>query len=163
MLDESHRLRLAEMGIDVYALRAIDAKAAPQAMAANGDNAPIADVAAPPRRGEIVLLADATSTRLRALIAAIVRALAFAQIACVHADVEDEAIVARACALVMFGDAQSRVAAARVAAHRQREMGWVVAAELSQLARDGAAKRALWCDLKRTLRSFAARNASARH
>lgn len=162
MLDESHLLRLAEMGIDVYRLRAADATAAPAATAASGAQSLSAD-AATPLRGEIVLLADVTNARLRALIASIARALAFARMRCLHADVEDEAVLVRACALVMFGDAQSRAADARITANRQREMGWVVTAELSQLARDGAAKRALWSELKRTLRDFATRSASSRH
>ncbi len=171
MLDEENLRRLAEMGIDVYVPRAAAARAAAvvsPATGADGAHAIAASVPAVPGdptaqvQPEVVLLADAVSTGARALVLNIVRTLAFARIACVHREASDEAALAGVRALVMFGDHQVRAAGALVPAQRQREIGWVVGAELAALAADGSAKRALWSELKRMARELATRSAAAR-
>ena len=167
MLDEENLRRLAEMGIDVYVPRLAEhhADASPaQAAAGNVGNS------IPAPRGEpaiktsiqVVLLGDAPSARARGLMTDIVRALGFAHVACARGDANDEALLAATSALVMFGERQVRAAGALVPAQRQREIGWVAAGELDTLAGDGAAKRALWSELKRMARELAGRSTPAR-
>lgn len=154
-MDEQDLRRLAEIGIDVYLPRGTSRcmPAAPAAATTMPAIAPPA-VAAPgtPAAGGVLLLGDASSPRGAALLAAVTRALAFARVACVQAGSAEEAALADARALVAFGEARARAAGAALSAQRQREMGWVVAAEAAVLAGDARAKRALWSELKRIVR-----------
>jgi len=157
MLDEASRVRLAEMGIDVYLPRAQPAAPVPLAstalpQATSSESAPRA--ADRPAAASIVLLAGPVSTRARALPADVVRALKFARVAAVEADAGDEAALASAAGLVLFGDALARTVGAVLPAQRQREIGWVVTGELSVLARDAQGKRALWSELRRLVRKI---------
>jgi hypothetical protein len=164
MRNEASLRRLTEMAIDVYVPRAaardvapyaVAVAEAPQAAAAEAP-APASAAAAPAAvRVDALLLADGAAAD--ALLRDVVRALAFARISAVRGTASDEAALANAAALVMFGEAQVRAAGAALPAQRQRDMGWVVAAEPSALAGDAGAKRALWSELKRMLRGLHAR------
>jgi hypothetical protein len=145
MRDEADLRRLAEIGIDVYALRTGSSPAGVAASAAPG---------LPSGAAAAVLLADASTPRATALLAAVVRALAFARVSCAHADEPGESVLAGAMALVAFGDARARAAGALMSAQRQREMAWVVTSEPAVLAADAQAKRALWSELKRIVRQL---------
>ncbi len=173
MLDHDNLRRLAEMGIEVYLPRSTlqrDAVARPPLSAAESGAtrvewasiSEVVDGTAAQAAATVVLLADATTEGARALVANVVRALGFARIVCVLGEARDEAELAGAHAMVMFGDRQARAAGALVPAQRQREIGWVVGAELSALAANGSAKRALWSELKRMVGELAARAAVAR-
>jgi hypothetical protein len=163
MLDEASRVRLAEMGIDVYLPRAQPAASAPSAspalpQAASNERAPrtTAGVSA----ASIVLLAGSVSTRARALPGDVVRALKFAKVDAVEADAGDEAALASAAGLVLFGDALARTVGAVLPAQRQREIVWVVTGELSALAGDAQGKRALWSELRRLVKKISSDGAS---
>jgi hypothetical protein len=145
MRDEADLRRLAEIGIDVYALRTGSSPAGVAASAAPG---------LPSGAAAAVLLADASTPRATALLAAVVRALAFARVSCAQADEPGESVLAGAMALVAFGDARARAAGALMSAQRQREMAWVVTSEPAVLAADAQAKRALWSELKRIVRQL---------
>lgn len=168
MLDEDNLRRLAEMGIDVYVPRRAGVQSPLLAAASGGvrvADKPVADLVdsnAAQVPANVVVLADATTKAARALVANVVHALGFAGITCAHGQARDEASLAAAHALVMFGDRQVRAAGAVVPAQRQREIGWVVGADLSALAADASAKRALWSELKRMARDLAVRGAAAR-
>jgi hypothetical protein len=110
------------------------------------------DATTPSGQPAVLLLAETSSARAVALLAAVTRALAFARVHSAQAASPDESTLAGARALVVFGDAQARAAGAVLTAQRQREIGWVVAAEPSALAGDAHAKRALWSELKRITR-----------
>lgn len=172
MLDDENLRRLAEIGIDVYVTRS-----ALQVVASEVSSASVPAIrsaCAPGVRSEavdgvpgqaphaVIVLAEATSVGARALIANVVRALGFAGIACEHVEMHDETALAGVDALVVFGERQVRAAGALVTAQRQREIGWVAAVELSTLATDASAKRALWSELRRMARELAARATAAR-
>ena len=177
MLDEANLRRLAEMGVDVYVPR-VAAKAVPRAVSAVSDPAraiAAASAASGTTRVDdetrvttsapqaaVVLLADTPSASAVALIADVVRALKFARIACARGEARDETVLAAASALIMFGDRHARVAGALVPAQCQRQIGWIVSAELPALAVDASAKRALWSELKRMVRGLAPRTGLAR-
>jgi hypothetical protein len=167
MRTEASLRRLAEMGVDVYLPRA--------AMRASNAARPVVAeahaVVAPPEptrstsassdraeervgAAEVLLLADSGSPVAKALLADVARTLKFAHIACAHAGASEEAAMSAAVGLVMFGDAQARAVGALLPAQRQRELGWVVGAELPVLAGDARAKRALWSELRRMTRSL---------
>lgn len=149
MRDEADLRRLAEMGIDAYAPRTSDAPTRVAAPTAAG--APVAAASA-------VLLADGSTPRANALLAAVARALAFARIACTRADTADEHVLAGVAALVAFGDTRARAAGAAMSAQRQGEVAWVVTAEPALLATDPQGKRALWSELKRIARQLGRTN-----
>lgn len=163
MLDEDSLRQLAEMGIDVYVPRRVAGStvaASPPRDGAQPTQAPGGEPAIQAQTA-VVLLADTTTAGARMLIADVVRALGFARISCAQCDAGDERALATAAALVMFGSGQVRAAGALVPSQRQREIGWVAAAELDTLAREGSAKRALWSELKRVARELAAHHAVA--
>ena len=179
MLDEANLRRLAEMGIDVYVPRVAVAHTAMAAPAAVADPMLVVALPASTQRTlrvnadaaaaetssvsvAVVLLADAASASANALVADVMRTLRFARIGCAHASAHDDAALAAASALVMFGDRHVRAVGALLPAQRQREIGWVVSAELAVLARDASAKRGLWSELKRMMRELAARTDPAR-
>ena len=158
MLDEASRVRLAEMGIDVYLPRAQSAASAlpasptlPQASESRG---PAPQTAVRGSTPSILLLADVVSTRARSLPGDVIRALKFARVDAVVAAAGDEAALASAAGLVLFGDALVRTVGAVLTAQRQREIGWVVTGELSALARDARGKRALWSELRRLVKKI---------
>lgn len=161
MLDEASLARLAEMGIEVYlprrrgeAPRASAAPASPQ----DAVRAEAGGAAAPIPAG-IVLIACADAAKPADLLADVARALRFAHIDCARCDVPDDAMLEAARALVLFGDAQVRAVGARLSAQRQREIGWIVTGDAAVLAGDARAKRALWSELRRVMRTLGAAKA----
>jgi len=156
MLDEASRARLAEMGIDVYlprvhlAASARSASSIPVQMSESRDAATQTALRASAAR--ILLLANSVSTRARALPGDVIRALKFAQVDAIEAAAGDEAAIASATGLVLFGDALARTVGAELPAQRQREIGWVVTGELEVLSRDAQGKRALWSELRRLVK-----------
>lgn len=182
MLNEANLRRLAEMGIDVYVPRvaaACAAKAVPVVAPAVADSIPAVATlpcAQPTSRTHVdvpvafgstgqagvVLLADITSVSANALLADVVRALKLAGIACAHGEARDEAVLGAASALILFGDRHARTVGALLPALRQREIGWIVSAELPALAGDAPAKRALWSELRRLIRELATHSNPAR-
>ena len=153
MLDEEGLRRLAEMGIDVYAPRA-SRPAFAQTVATESRAA----IAAPaPRAGSrvsVLILADGGSRWSTGVIPGVERMLKFARVAHATTDRPVESELAGAAGAVVFGDALARKAASMVSAARQHEMAWVFTADAATVARDGAAKRALWSELKRLLRTL---------
>lgn len=153
MLDELGLRRLAEMGIDVYVPRAARPAFAQTANAASRTAA-----AAPaPRSGSrasVLILADGGSRWATGVIPGVERMLKFARVA--HATTESpvESELAGAAGAVVFGDALARKAGSMVSAQRQQEIEWVFAADAATVARDSGAKRALWSELKRLLRTL---------
>jgi DNA polymerase III psi subunit len=160
MRDDTSLRRLAEIGIDVYRPRAAplrrpdgsSADATRSAGAATPPAAP-ATLAGPNAPHTVLLLAAAVSLPEHALLADIARALSGSRWRCAPAAAPSAKALQGAHALVVFGEAQARAAGALLPAQRQAELGWVAAAELAVLAGDAAAKRALWSELKRLLRS----------
>ena len=160
MRDETSLGRLAELGVDVYVPRAarhagVTAPAAAPAAGAQAAPAPAAGTFA-------VALFAADAAQSSALITDVVRALAFAHIACVRVDVDAEAALASAAAVIVFGEAEARRVGALLPAQRQREIGWVVTGEPGALRGDAPARRALWSELKRIARGLAPRDYPAR-
>jgi hypothetical protein len=162
MRDEESLRRLAEMGIDVYLPRAVEA-ASPLAMtdassatAATGANVaiPANGANASTRDADVLLLADGAATVAEPLLAAVARTLAFARVTSARAGAGDAQALATARALVVFGEAQSRAAGAALSAQRQSQIGWIVAAGIAQLRGDALGKRALWGEIKRIVREL---------
>ena len=153
MLDEEGLRRLAEMGIDVYVPRAAQPVFAQTAAVAS----PIATAAPAPRAGSrvsVLILADGGSRWSTGVIPGVERMLKFARVAHATTDRPVESELAGAAGAVVFGDALARKAGSMVSAERQQEMAWVFAADVATVARDGAAKRALWSELKRLVRTL---------
>lgn len=166
MRNDASLRRLVEMGVDVYLPRASggnveDTSSAPVTSAA-ATRATRTDVTTAdaessqaPRPGRVLLLSGSDSKVATALLKDIARTLVFARITCASAASTDESSITAADAIVMFGDGPMRAVGAMLPAQRQREIGWVVSAELAQLAGDAPAKRALWSELKRMVRQLA--------
>ena len=161
MLDEANLRRLAEMGIDVYLPRGSAQAPVEVAIAEPVESAVVVSVANEVQ-ADVLLLADADSRPAVALLADVVRALAFARVGSARMSSPDEAALGAASMLVAFGDAHARAAGALLPAQRQREMAWVVSVELAELACSAQGKRALWSELRRSLRGLAARHGQAR-
>ena len=147
MRDEADLRRLAEIGIDVYVPRG---NGSPKSLAVFAAPGPATASGA----ATAVLLADVSTPRATALLAAVTRALAFARVASAQASEADESVLSGAMALVAFGEARARAAGASISAQRQREIAWVVTSEPAVLAADAQAKRALWSELKRIARQL---------
>ncbi len=162
MLDETNLRRLAEMGIDVYRPRAQAAPPAPSAGIEQAAPAGGAGSAVCIGQVEVLLLAAADSKPAAALLADVARALRHARVGSVQTSSPDEAAFEGASVLVAFGDARARAAGAQMPAQRQQGMAWIVSAELHELARSAQGKRALWSELRRSLRGLAARRDSGR-
>jgi hypothetical protein len=157
MLDEERLRRLAEMGIDVYVPRG-HAPARANAVTAT-QPAAAATPAAQAKAGAggrtiVLVLADAGSRWANGVVTGVERALKFARIAYATTDACEESALAGAAGVVVFGDALARKAGSMVPAQRQQAMGWVFAADSTSIARDAHAKRALWSELRRLLRTL---------
>jgi hypothetical protein len=137
MRDDASRARLEEMGFEIYLPRGVA-------------SAPAPSVAVPVRaRPRVALISRAES----ALLAQVVRALAFARVDAAVAPGAKR--IGDAVGLVVFGESLAREIGAALPAGRQQSMGWVGAAEPAEIAGDVAAKRALWGELKRLARALA--------
>jgi DNA polymerase III psi subunit len=150
--DEASRARLAELGIESWALRVRRRHGGrgpvPSGAYVRGtvDEAPAAPAPAP--GAAVTVLAQAGTPAERALLADVLRALRIAGLDAALAEGEVDGW-AEAGALLMFGQAAARRAGAVVSAARQRQVGWVVAPDLAELVGQAAARRALWSELRR--------------
>jgi hypothetical protein len=151
MRDDASLRRLAEIGIDVYLLRGTAERASSKEAVGEPMVDPAARAAHAAAPG-IVVLAGAQAPRGARLLRDVERAFGLARIRCRFSARADEATLADAAALVVFGDSHARAAGACLPAQRQREIGWVVVAEPATFAGHAAAKRALWSELKRIMR-----------
>lgn len=161
MRNEASLRRLGELGIDVYLRRGAQPRGVATASAARRSATVSRDVGEG-HPGDVVVLARATAKPAQTLVADVMRALRCAGVTCVHADAGDSHVLRRASAMVMLGDAQARAAGATVPAQRQAAIGWVVSADPAALIGDADGKRALWSELRRTVRQLAARGEPAR-
>lgn len=164
MRDEASLHRLAEMGVDVYRLRAsavgsplvVDPHGASSMSApVRSDTASIIVDGQAINAASVLLLVEIESPVVKRLLADVMRTFKFARIACAYAGARDEIALSTAAGLVMFGEAQAREVGALIPAQRQREIGWIVSAEPKVLAKDAHAKRALWSELRRMTRGLA--------
>ena len=162
MLDETNLHRLAEMGIDVYLPRGQALAPASPAGVEAAARDERAGSAARVGQAEVLLLAEADSKPAAALLADVARALRHARVDSAQVGSPDEAALDGASVLVAFGDARARAAGVLLPAQRQQGMAWVVSVELHELARSAQGKRALWSELRRSLRGLAARRDSGR-
>jgi hypothetical protein len=151
--NEASLRRLTEIGIDVYLLRG--AAAAPMSQPAASSAAESEPAAGAPAAA-IVVLADERAPRAARVLADVGRAFGLARLRCTFLSAPSEAALAGADALVAFGESRARAAGACLPAQRQGEIGWVVVGEPAALAGNASAKRALWSELKRVMRSLPA-------
>lgn len=150
MRDEASLARLEEMGFAVYVPRGVKAVAA-----SSSPN----DEASHEARARVVLLAREDSKAARALVAGVRRALAFARIESEAVSAIDESRLGEAKGLVAFGDALARDVGARVSAARQAALAWVATGDAAAVAGEARAKRALWSELRRLVRTVRAGSA----
>ena len=139
MRDDASRARLEEMGFEIYVPR--------------GVRAPSGEVMPAPARARVALIARAESAPARSLLAQVARALAFARIDAAVAS--DAASAGGAAGFVVFGASLAREIGASLPAERQKAIAWAGAAEPHEIAGSGAAKRALWSELRRVARALA--------
>ncbi|MBO9665153.1 hypothetical protein [Dokdonella sp.] len=158
MLDESSLARLAEMGIDVYVPRSRGEALRMRAEPSREPAAPGAPVVAQPAVATAasagVLLVGQATAKPAMLLADVARALRFARIDCAACETPDETMLQAARALVLFGEAPVRAVGALLPAQRQREIGWIVSGDVAALVGDARAKRALWSELRRVVRTL---------
>ena len=158
MRDEMNFDVLAEMGIDVYVLRTAPVDAAEPVVAATPVSSPGNTTATRDARAtyatRVVLFSRDDDARARALLAQIARALAHGRIEGAIASTIDEATLGDAMGLVVFGKASTRQAGATISGERMKRLQWVAATELSEIAANAHAKRALWSELKRVMRAL---------
>lgn len=140
MRDDASRARLEEMGFELYMPRGVRSAAV------------VERAAALPRVARVALIARENASA-HALLAQVVRALAFARIEAPIAS--DTSRIGDAAGLVVFGAALAREIGAAVPAERQKSIGWAGVAEPAEIAGNVAAKRALWSELKRLARALA--------
>lgn len=157
MLDDVSLLRLAEMGVDVYAPRSARREAGAERIPADS-SAAASEVSRAPERASarVVLLARADDARAKGLLAQIARALAFARVDGVVESAIDEARIGAAAGLVVFGDALVRQAGAALSADRRKNLQWIATGDSAEIAASGSAKRALWSELRRLIRALPA-------
>ncbi len=153
MRPEASLRRLEEMGIAVHVLR----RPSTPAPARNPPPAPATQASS-----MLLLLAEAVTPAATRLLADIVRAAAFAPIACRVATAGDAQMLAAADARVFLGPARARAAGALVPVHLQQAAGWFTAGEADALVGDAPARRALWNGLRPMLRGLAAAQRDAR-
>jgi hypothetical protein len=153
MLDDGSLLRLAEMGVDVYAPRSA---AAAERIPADSSAAvgPEASRVSKRALARVVLLARAEDPRAKGLLAQVVRTLAFARVDGVVESAVDEARIGDAAGLVVFGDAFVRQAGAVLSADRRKNLQWIATGDSAEIAASASAKRALWSELRRVLRAL---------
>ncbi|MDR2013190.1 MAG: hypothetical protein LBQ20_09180 [Rhodanobacter sp.] len=155
MHDEASLRRLAEMGIDVYVPRSMATRAPETPGRAESMNARAEPV-------DVLLIAGDMAPRVPALITDIERALRCMGVRCLCTETPDAAALAAAAAVIVCGQAHAREIGARIPAQRQREIGWVVTDEWPTLIGHGSAKRALWSELRRVVRSIVRSRADLR-
>jgi hypothetical protein len=105
-------------------------------------------------RPRVALLARAAGASCEPLLAHVRRAFVFAGF---DGNVEQRADPSRLAAadgLVVFGKSLAREAGAAVPSDRAAAIAWIFAADLAAVARDAAAKRALWSECRRLIRKI---------
>ncbi len=153
MRPEASLRRLEEMGIAVHRLRRPSTPAPAR-------NPPAAPALQP--SSTLLLLAEAATPAATRLLADIVRAMAFAPVACPLVASADAATLAAADALVFLGAKRAGAAGALVPVQRQQAAGWFTAGEADSLVGDAPARHALWKGLRPILRGLAAAQHDAR-
>lgn len=148
MLDDYGLRLLAEIGVDVYVPKAVVAPAA-------GDAAPS------PLRGSAVVVLSGAAGACERLVDAIECALRTVGLRPRRDQGTDVDACADAAAVLVLGNERARVLGVVLTAQRQGELEWVVTAAADVLARDPAAKRALWGEIKRLARTCATGRAAA--
>jgi hypothetical protein len=156
MLDDVSLLRLAEMGVDVYAPRS--ARRAAEQIPANSSAAAGPKASPAPERAlaRVVLFARVEDPRAKGLLAQVARALAFARVDSAIESGVDETRIGDATGLVVFGDAFVRQAGAVLSADRRKSLQWIATGDGAEIAASGSAKRALWTELRRVIRALRA-------
>jgi len=155
MLDDVSLLRLAEMGVDVYAPRSARRLGAGE-LSAHPSGVAGSDASRVPERASarVVLLARAEDSRAKGLLAQVLRALALARVDGVVESAVDEARIGNAAGLVVFGDVLVRQAGAVLSAERRKNLQFIATRDSSEVAASGSAKRALWSELRRMVRGL---------
>lgn len=156
MLDDVSLLRLAEMGVDVYAPRTTRRAAAAEQILADPLGAAGFEASRAPERAlaRVVLLARVEDPRAKGLLAQVARALAFARVDGVVESAVDEARIGDAAGLVVFGDVLVRQAGAVLSADRRKKLQFIATRDSAEVAASGSAKRALWSELRRMVRAL---------
>ena len=156
MLDDVSLLRLAEMGVDVYAPRNTRRAAAAEQVSADASAAAGSELPRVPERAlsRVVLLAHVEDPRAKGLLAQVVRALAFARVDGVVESAVDEARIGDAAGLVVFGEDLVRQAGAVMSADRRKNLQFIATRDGAEVAASGSAKRALWSELRRMVRAL---------
>jgi hypothetical protein len=156
MLDDVSLLRLAEMGVDVYAPRSAPRAATAEQVPPDSSAAPRAEAALAPERAwaRVVLLARVEDPRAKGLLAQVARALAFARVDSAIESTVDEARIGDAAGLVVFGDALVRQAGAVLSGDRRENLQWIATGDSAEIATSGSAKRALWSELRRVIHAL---------
>ena len=155
MLDDVSLLRLAEMGVDVYAPRSARRLGAGE-ISAHPSGVAGSEASRVPARASarVVLLARAEDSRAKGLLAQVVRALALARVDGVVES--DAARIGDAAGIVVFGDVLVRQAGAVLSADRRKNLQFIATRESAEVAASGSAKRALWSELRRMVRALRA-------
>jgi len=156
MLDDGSLLRLAEMGVDVYAPRSARRAAGAERTPADSLVAAGSEASRAPEHAmaRVVLLARADDSRTKGLLAQVVRALAFARVDGVVESAVDEARIGDAAGFVVFGDVLVRQAGAVLSADRRKNLQFIATRDGAEVAASGSAKRALWSELRRMVRGL---------
>ena len=163
MLDDYSLRLLTEMGIDVYVPRAVAEHVLPVQSASTASIPPPptavavkeADSVGAPATAEFLIL-GATDSQKR-LCAELLRSLRMAKLNAALVDASRAEAIGQARGLLVLGESLARTLGADMPAQRQNEITWIVSDDPDTLARNAAAKRALWGEIKRLSRSPANR------
>ncbi|HEV7491370.1 MAG TPA: hypothetical protein VGO25_11220 [Rhodanobacteraceae bacterium] len=156
MLDDAKLQLLGEMGIDVYVSRSARM---PSGAAAISQATPTANPAPTGARegvhARVALVARVQGSSESVLLAQAQRALAFAQVDSVIGDAaESRDFINNARGLVVFGKSLARDVGSALPADRAKCVHWISAAEVASIVGNSDAKRALWSELRRMIRSL---------
>jgi len=153
MLDDARLRLLGEMGIDVYVPRSRSSASGTTIATAGGvvESATIGASKGAP--AHVALVARVQDASEKTLLAQARRALAFARIDGVIGDVSEiSAVIGDAPGLVVFVKNLAREVGAALPADRAQRVHWISAADVASIVCNGAAKRALWSELRRMIR-----------
>jgi hypothetical protein len=152
VLDDARLRLLGEMGIDVYVPRAV--RSVHGSTKASGPvNA--AGSASTVARTRVALVARVQEGSEAALLAQVQRALAFAGLDGVIGDAAG--VIGEALGLIVFGKALAREVGAALPADRAKHVHWISAADVASIVGNADAKRALWSELRRMIRTLGSR------
>lgn len=156
MLDDARLRLLGEMGIDVYVSRSTRTSVHITEISALTQTAnstlPGAREGA---RARVALVARVQEASERSLLSQAQRALAFAEFDSVIGDAaESRDFINDALGLVVFGKSLARDVGAALPADRAKRVHWISAADVASIVGSADAKRALWSELRRMIRSL---------